>query len=61
MSYSADNHNQPRDVGFRPAGIGSAHTWRCMGCGVSRSTTAGSKGAGVKKRCAVCVAKKAAA
>ena len=60
MSYSNDSHNAPRDVAFRPAGIGSAHTWRCMGCNVCRSTMAGSRGAGVKKRCAVCVAAKQA-
>ena len=60
MSYHSDNHNAPSDVAFKPAGIGSAHRWRCMGCNVSRSTTAGSKGAGVKKRCAQCVAAKQA-
>lgn len=47
-----------QDVGFRQGGTGSLITWRCFGCNKPR-TTLGSKGAGVHKRCAACVAAKA--
>ena len=57
---SSDNNiNRHTDVPWRPAGIGQAMTWRCIGCVISRGTTLGSKGAGVRKRCATCVAAKA--
>lgn len=62
MTYTADTARAPADVAFRPAGIGMMFGWKCMGCGQNRSTTAGSKGRGVKQRCRQCVeAKKGAA
>lgn len=61
MSFNADSHNQPRDVAFKPAGVGMAHSWQCMFCGQKRGTTAGSKGKpGAFRRCAECVAAKQA-
>ena len=48
------------DAPWKPAGPGQAIGWRCMGCNQSRSTTLGSKGAGIRKRCAACVAAAAA-
>ena len=60
MSYSADNHNTPQDVRYAPVGMGHHVTWSCLGCGQPRFTTAGSRGKGIKKRCAQCVAKKGA-
>ena len=57
---TADDTRRGPDRQFRPAGIGSAHTWRCMGCGQSRPSL-GARGVGVRRRCAVCVAKKGAA
>ena len=56
MSYSNDNRTPPADVAFRPAGIGQGMTWLCGGCNTRRGSTLGSKGAGLKKRCSVCVA-----
>ena len=53
--------NNTGDVPWKPSGIGQAMTWRCIGCQQARGTTLGSKGAGVKKRCGQCVAKKKAA
>jgi len=40
-------------------GGGVATTWRCLGCGIGRPLL-GSRGAGVRKRCAACVAKQQA-
>lgn len=51
-------YNKTTDVPWRPAGAGLAMTWRCIGCGISRGSTLGSKGAGVMKRCKPCVEKK---
>lgn len=45
------------DVPFRQVGIGLRPLWRCMGCDQNRPSE-GSRGLGVKRRCAVCVAKK---
>lgn len=47
------------DVPFGPAGTGALMTWRCMGCHTPRSAL-GSKGAGIFKRCASCVARRVA-
>ena len=44
------------DAPWKPRGLGHDVSWRCGGCHQTRSSTLGSKGAGVKKRCAVCVA-----
>lgn len=44
----------------RPNGSGVPMRWRCLHCAQVRDLT-GSRGAGVMKRCAVCVAKRAAA
>ena len=35
-------------------GAGMATTWRCLGCGIGRPLQ-GSRGAGIRKRCAQCV------
>lgn len=53
---SNDDRNTPRDVPFRPAGAGLSPTWLCMGCGKRREGL-GARGAGVRRRCAQCVAK----
>lgn len=60
MSYHPDSHNAPRDVPFKPAGIGMSIRWRCGGCNQNRFSTAGSRGKGLGKRCSVCVAAKQA-
>ena len=44
------------DVPFKVGGGGMPHTWQCMGCGQTRLST-GSRGTGIRKRCAHCVAK----
>ena len=46
------------DVSFRPAGVGMAATFMCLGCGGLRLIR-GSKGNGVRRRCAGCVAERA--
>ena len=46
------------DVRFVAVGVGLDIRMLCMGCGKTR-TTQGSKGKGVRLRCAVCVAAKA--
>lgn len=56
---NADDSTKPRDVRFRPAGVGLHPSWLCLGCGQRRSAT-GSKGVGIFKRCAHCVAKRSA-
>mgnify|MGYP007007272453 CR=1 FL=1 len=58
MSYHPDNHNPARDVAFKPAGPGHHFGWSCLGCGQRRTSTAGSKGRGILRRCSVCVAAK---
>lgn len=45
------------DVRWRFSGVGITPTFRCMGCNLSRSGI-GSKGSGVFKRCAACLAAK---
>ena len=47
------------DVPFRQVGIGYNPTWLCMGCGKPSPAT-GSRGKGVFRRCAVCLAAKEA-
>lgn len=49
-------NSQSNDAPWKPRGTGHPVTWRCIGCGQPRLSTAGSKGAGVKKRCSHCVA-----
>ena len=53
-------NSQHTDAPWKPRGLGHSVTWRCGGCHQNRSTTAGSRGKGVMKRCAVCVASKEA-
>ena len=53
---SSGINSQRTDAPWKPRGLGHPMTWRCGGCGQSRGTTLGSKGAGVKKRCSACVA-----
>ena len=56
---SSDNaRNSHNDVRYRAVGMGMSITWQCFGCGQQR-VTLGSRGAGVHKRCGVCVAAKA--
>ena len=45
------------DTPWQPAGVGMASTFMCLGCG-GRRMVLGSKGAGVRRRCAHCVAAK---
>ena len=53
---TSDNaRNTHNDVRYRAVGMGMSITWQCFGCGQQR-VTLGSRGAGVHKRCAVCVA-----
>ncbi len=47
------------DAPWKPRGLGQGATWRCGGCQQTRYSTLGSKGAGVRKRCAQCVAARA--
>ncbi len=54
-----DSNSRRNDARWRSAGIGLGMGWRCMGCNVSRSSTLGSKGSGINKRCSFCVAAKA--
>jgi hypothetical protein len=58
MSYHSDTHNQPRDVGFKPAGVGLTIKAHCMGCGQHRLQTGGKGKPGPRWRCSVCVAAK---
>ncbi len=43
-------HQPARGVGMNPL-------WQCLGCGHKRDS-AGSRGKGITRRCAVCVARK---
>ncbi len=59
---SSDDHAYRPDVAFRQAGVGmsSNRLFTCYGCDRPRPTL-GSKGAhGIGRRCAACVAAKAA-
>lgn len=47
------------DAPWKPRGLGQGVSWRCGGCHQNRSSTAGSRGKGVMKRCSVCVQAKA--
>jgi len=49
-------NSQHTDAPWKPRGLGHHVGWRCMGCQQTRYTTAGSKGAGLRKRCSSCVA-----
>lgn len=55
---NSDTDRRPPDRGFRHPGTGNQSYWQCMGCNHSRSG-AGAKGVGVRRRCAICLAKKA--
>ena len=55
MSHSNDRYSKETDRPFRNVGTGMAILARCMGCDKPRPQ-AGSKGKGVKWRCAVCCA-----
>ena len=57
---SSGINSQRTDAPWKPRGLGQGVTWRCLGCNQHRYSTLGSKGAGVRKRCAVCVAAKQA-
>ncbi len=58
---NSDDNRGRSDVAFRPRGVGHFSAWSCLGCGQLREVL-GSKGApgSVLRRCAVCVAAKAA-
>lgn len=47
-------HGTTTDVRFVAVGVGLDIRWQCFGCGQKRPTL-GSKGAGVFRRCGVCV------
>ena len=53
---SSGINSQHTDAPWKPRGLGHSVTWRCGGCHQNRTSTAGSKGAGVRKRCKECVA-----
>lgn len=55
----ADESRRGPDVPFRQVGPGQHSLWKCMGCNQSREA-AGSRGVGILRRCAVCLAKAAA-
>ena len=59
MSYHSDSHNSPRDVGFKPAGVGLTLKGHCMRCNQWRLQAGGKGRPGPRWRCAVCVAAKA--
>lgn len=52
-------HGTYTDVRFVAVGVGLDIRMQCLGCGKPR-TTQGSKGRGIRLRCAVCVAAKEA-
>lgn len=52
-------NSRHNEAPWKPRGMGHGVTWRCGGCHQTRSSTLGSKGAGVMKRCSVCVQAKA--
>ena len=54
------DHSVDRSMRPRQMGAGVPAKWRCMGCDQVRGMT-GSRGAGLRKRCAQCVAGKGAA
>lgn len=56
----SDDSRRGADVPYRPAGPGMLPTWHCLGCNQKR-VVLGSRGVGVRKRCAVCVQKREAA
>lgn len=56
---NSEYRKQPMSYPMRPPGVGMAHNWQCMGCGQVRFTTLGSKGVGLRRRCAKCVEAKA--
>lgn len=51
-------HGTTADVRWRAVGVGLDIQWSCFGCNQKRPNL-GSKGAGVFKRCGVCLAAKA--
>lgn len=60
MSYHSDSHNAPRDVGFKPAGVGLAPRLHCMRCDQWRLPIGGKGRPGPRWRRASCVAAKLA-
>ena len=56
---TGDEAKHRPDVPFKPAGVGMDHRRNCMGCNVWRGT-AGGRGAGLRWRCASCLAQRAA-
>ena len=58
VTYSADNHNPPRDVAFKPAGPGMTMRAHCMGCNQHRLQAGGQGRPGPRWRCSHCVAAK---
>ena len=57
---SSDDITRTSVAAVRNTGIGHYSRWHCMGCHVWRDSMIGSKGAGLRKRCAVCVRAKEA-
>lgn len=52
----SDKIRSAADVAYRSTGMGIEPLWRCMGCNKDRPSL-GSRGKGVRRRCAQCVAK----
>lgn len=53
---TSDDRRSPNDTLWRPTGQGVMVLFSCMGCNQSRHT-AGARGVGVRKRCAICLAR----
>lgn len=58
MTIRSNKTDAHADAPWKPAGTGLALRWSCMGCNTPRDP-AGSKGAGLRRRCAACLAAKA--
>jgi len=56
---SSDERTRLGSPGFSYRGTGSQTTWLCMGCNLPRINL-GAKGRGIARRCASCVAARAA-
>lgn len=54
------SNDRDRTANVKHGGTGIPARWRCLHCGQVRSMT-GSRGAGIRKRCAQCVAARCAA
>ena len=57
---TSDDSTCPRDTKWREPGLGLHTRWECLGCRQRREMR-GSRGVGINRRCAVCVAKRQAA